>query len=77
VRLFDSEPISFRCGCSRERVENLLRGLGAEECQAILAEQGEVSVSCEFCNARYRFDAVDVERVFAASGSPATPSTRH
>jgi molecular chaperone Hsp33 len=77
VRLFDSEPISFRCGCSRERVENLLRGLGADECQAILAEQGEVSVSCEFCNARYRFDVVDVERVFAASDSPSTPSTRH
>ena len=43
----------------------------------ILAEQGEVRVSCEFCRQAYVYDAVDVERLFAAVSHPDVPSTRH
>lgn len=64
VRLFESEPLVFRCGCSRERIEDALRAMGSEEVEAILAEQGAVQVDCEFCNRRYRFDAVDFAALF-------------
>jgi molecular chaperone Hsp33 len=77
VRLFEREPVSFRCGCSSERVERMLRGLGLDEARAILEEQGSIEVDCEFCNAHYGFDAVDVERVFAAAEQPRSPTTRH
>jgi molecular chaperone Hsp33 len=77
VRLFDADPVSFRCGCSRERIESLLRGLGRDEVQDILREQGNVRVDCEFCNQRYEFDAVDVEALFAGSDQPEVPSTLH
>jgi molecular chaperone Hsp33 len=45
--------------------------------QDILREQGKVSVSCEFCNQKYRYDAVDIEQVFAAAAQPDVPTTRH
>lgn len=77
VRLFDTEPVSFRCSCSRDRVKEMLRGLGKAEVDSILAEQGAVEVNCEYCNALYRFDAVDAEELFAADISPDVPSTRH
>ncbi len=77
VRLFETEPVSFRCGCSRERIENVLRGLGYDEVADILREEGQVKVGCEFCNQQYLFDAVDVEQLFAASAQPQVPSTRH
>ncbi len=77
LRLFDSEPVSFRCSCSRERIETMLRGLGYDEVRSVLEEQGAVSVSCEFCRQEYRLDAVDVERLFAASDQPDVPPTRH
>ena len=77
VRLFDAEPISFRCTCSAERTETMLRGLGYDEVRDILEEQGRVSVSCEFCRQEYVYDAVDVERMFAAADQPEVPSTRH
>ncbi len=77
VRLFDGDPISFRCSCSRERIESVLRGLGAREMQDILEEQGKVSVDCEFCNQHYEFDAVDIEGLFAASVQPDVPPTQH
>ncbi|HEB97975.1 MAG TPA: Hsp33 family molecular chaperone HslO [Thiotrichales bacterium] len=77
VRLFETEPVSFRCGCSRERIENVLRGLGYDEVTDILREEGQVKVGCEFCNQQYFFDAVDVEQLFAASAQPQVPTTRH
>jgi molecular chaperone Hsp33 len=76
VRLFDAEPVSFRCGCSRERIEGLLRSLGRDEVDAVLAEQGVVEVTCEFCNRLYRVDAVDAAALFREQGGRAS-STRH
>lgn len=64
LRLFESEPVRFACRCDRPRVEAMLRGLGREEVEAILAEQGEAVVTCEFCRKPYRFDAVDVAGLF-------------
>lgn len=65
VRIFEPEPVAFRCSCSRERMETVLRTLGREEAESILAEQGEIAADCEFCNRRYRFDAVDVATLFS------------
>ncbi len=78
VRLFEPEPVSFRCTCTRERIETVLRSLGYDEVQSIIAEQGRVSVDCEFCNQNYLFDPVDVEALFAAADhQPTVPKTRH
>jgi molecular chaperone Hsp33 len=64
LRLFEAERVRFACRCDRERVAALLRGLGREEIESILVEQGEVTVTCEFCQKPYRFDAVDAARLF-------------
>jgi molecular chaperone Hsp33 len=58
----------FACTCSRERVANMIRGLGREEADSIVAEQGEIDVACDFCGQQYRFDAVDAAQLFAAPG---------
>jgi molecular chaperone Hsp33 len=42
----------------------------------VLAEQGVVEVTCEFCNRVYRVDAVDVAMLFREQG-PEASSTRH
>ncbi len=75
VRLFDAETVAFRCGCSRERIEGLLRSLGRDEVESIVAEQGAVEITCEFCNRRYRLDAVDAAMLF--SGTAGGSDTRH
>jgi len=69
VRLFDVEPLRFGCGCSRERTDGMLLGLGRTEVDDIVAEQGQVEITCEFCDAQYRYDVVDVEALFLA-GNP-------
>jgi len=64
VRVFKARPATFACSCSRERVENALRIAGAAEVESILAERGEVEVTCEFCNRRYTFAPQEARAVF-------------
>jgi molecular chaperone Hsp33 len=74
-RLFESSPVKFVCRCDAARVQNVLRSLGIEELRSILAEQGSVTVTCEFCGRPYSFDPIDVERLFAPGASPDTPQS--
>ena len=55
VRAFRAIPLESYCSCSRERVEELLRRFSAEDLADMVID-GEVWVTCEFCNSRYRFD---------------------
>jgi molecular chaperone Hsp33 len=64
VRAFPTRPVQFACRCSRQKVADVLRMLGEEEVNSILAEQGAVETGCEFCGKSYRFDAVDCIQVF-------------
>jgi molecular chaperone Hsp33 len=77
VRLFARVPVSFRCSCSRERVEGALRMLGEAEVRSILAEKGRVDVDCEFCGQHYTLDPVDAEQLFAAPHTIEATPTRH
>lgn len=77
VRLFEPAPVFFRCRCSRERVTNMLRTLGAQEVRSVLAEQGRVEVRCDFCNRAYVFDPVDVEQLLSTLPTSERSETRH
>jgi len=80
-RLFWEEPVQrfepltgdkgprFSCTCSRERVGQMIQGLGQAEALDILREQGAIEVGCEFCGKRYRFDAIDAEQLFTTMGA--------
>jgi len=77
IRLFSGRPVSFRCSCSRQRVESVLRMLGHNEVKSILAERGKIEVDCEFCGSHYEFDRVDAEQLFAAIHMMDASPTRH
>ncbi|MGE0071761.1 MAG: Hsp33 family molecular chaperone HslO [Thiomonas sp.] len=76
VRVFAPLSPRFHCTCSRERVAGMLRLLGRDEVQAILAERGEVDVRCEFCGQGYAFDAVDAAQVFVDTVAQPPVATR-
>ena len=64
LRVFSARPAVFRCRCSEQRAEEVLRLLGEEEAHAACAEQGRVTVTCEYCGKQRRFDAIDISRIF-------------
>jgi molecular chaperone Hsp33 len=84
-KLFWQEPLEhypalsprFECTCSRERIGRMLVSLGREEVDSIIDEQGTVTVTCEFCNREYRFDAVDAAQLFASGDTAQADTTRH
>ncbi len=55
VRAFRAIPLESYCSCSRGRVEDLLKRFSAEDLADMVVD-GEVWVTCEFCNSRYSFD---------------------
>lgn len=59
-RLPEPSALSFGCTCSRERTRNALLSLGAEELQRLLDDNGEATLSCDFCGGSERFDRVDL-----------------
>ncbi|MCB1568004.1 MAG: Hsp33 family molecular chaperone HslO [Xanthomonadales bacterium] len=65
VRLLAEQSLAFDCTCSRERVAQMLRGLGEDEATAAL-QDGYATVACEFCGQAYRFDAIDIRTLFNA-----------
>lgn len=76
VQLFEPRPVSIACRCSRAGISRLLLSLGQEEADTIVAEQGRIAVTCEFCGREYAFSRGETAELFAAAGS--IPSdTRH
>ncbi len=66
LRVFEPQTPSFACSCSADRVRAMLRNLGRDEAESILAEREDIEIACDFCGTQYRFDAVDVGALFAA-----------
>jgi molecular chaperone Hsp33 len=65
MRVFRLYPVEYHCPYDEEKVKDMLRSLGREEVEGILAEQGEVVIRNEMCNHEYRFDAGAIARLFA------------
>lgn len=59
--LLETTDLAFRCGCSRDKVERALLSLGLAELQHMIEQQGEATVTCEFCKQPYRFEREELE----------------
>jgi molecular chaperone Hsp33 len=59
VRAFPPRTLEPYCSCSRERVETLLKRFSSEDLASMVVN-GELWVTCEFCNSRYHFDPADI-----------------
>ncbi|ENM5744720.1 Hsp33 family molecular chaperone HslO [Vibrio mimicus] len=65
VQLFAPHPVSFRCGCSRERSAAAIVTVAREEINDILAQDGVVALHCDYCGTTYSFDAAQVAELYA------------
>jgi molecular chaperone Hsp33 len=55
VRVYRQRQLRHTCRCSRDKVERTLRSFAADEVRE-MAEDGRLTVTCEFCKAAYVFD---------------------
>ena len=61
VVFMETVPVSYKCYCSRERVEQALISLGKQELGDIVREGKEFPVECQFCDTVYRFTPQDIQ----------------
>lgn len=66
LKILETQPVSYKCYCSRERVERALISLGRKELEEMIREQGGCQLSCQFCDTVYDFSKEDLERLLAS-----------
>ena len=64
MRVFRLYSVEYHCPYDEARVRDMLRGLGRDEVEAILAKRGEVVIRNEMCGHEYRFDARAIAEMF-------------
>ena len=67
--VLETVPVEYRCACSRERVSRALISMGRDELTALIEEQGQAELTCQFCDKVYHFSREELEALLAeASG---------
>ena len=61
VMVFDAAPVTAQCRCSTERILTMIKGFPQHERQAMVADDGMIGVTCEFCSTRYQVSPKEVE----------------
>ncbi len=63
LEFFEQEPVSYRCYCSRERVEKTLITVGKKDLQEMIDDGKPISVECQFCDQVYTFSPDDLRGI--------------
>ncbi|MCM1290262.1 MAG: Hsp33 family molecular chaperone HslO [Corallococcus sp.] len=60
----EEKQITYKCDCSKSKINKIVRGLGRAEAQSVLDEVGKLEVCCHFCNKKYVYLQEDVDKLF-------------
>ncbi len=60
IVFMETQEVSYKCYCSRDRVTQALISLGREELTQIMQEGKTFPVECQFCDEKYLFTPADV-----------------
>ncbi|WP_165310019.1 Hsp33 family molecular chaperone HslO [Vibrio ziniensis] len=69
VKLFEPQDVEFLCGCSRDRSGAAIVTVSRDEINDILAEEGSVSLHCDYCGTTYSFDSAQVAELYSQAQS--------
>jgi molecular chaperone Hsp33 len=63
-RVFDPQPIQFKCGCNREKTMTALVNVGQQTLLDDVEKNGEIKISCHYCLKDYVFNEQDIKSIF-------------
>ena len=61
VQVLSTLPVKFQCQCSKERFGAAIIGLGIDEIEAMIKEDGKAEAQCHFCLEKYEFNQAELE----------------
>lgn len=59
----EHSKLHLACSCSQRRLERVVVSLGRREIAALVAEHGDIEITCEFCRTAYRFEKGELETI--------------
>lgn len=66
MEILDSTEVSYRCDCSRDKVQDALSSLHKDELLAMADEDSGAEVVCHFCGKVYAFSEEELQAMAAA-----------
>ena len=66
IRVFDPEPVTYRCICSKERIFRVLAALSNDELSAMIAENKGIDMSCQSCGKVYHVTIDELKDLLTA-----------
>lgn len=57
--------VEYKCNCNKRKINRIVLGLGKQEADDIIAENGQIEVCCHFCGKKYVYGRQDVDKLFA------------
>lgn len=61
LQILSTVPVQFQCQCSKERFGAAIIGLGVNEIQEMINEDGKAEAQCHFCLETYDFSQDELE----------------
>lgn len=62
IRIFDPQPLTYGCRCSRAKLLNVLQRLTIKDIEEIVKD-GKIIANCEFCNSDYTFTENEIREL--------------
>lgn len=64
IHYYHDTPVIYHCPDERNKLIEVIRSLGQEECDHILSEENNLIMTNELCNRTYVFTQADIETIF-------------
>ena len=68
IEITDRSEVSFRCNCTRNRVESVLISMGRTQLEELIEEGEDVELNCQFCNSHYVFTPQEIRELLRGLG---------
>lgn len=65
LKIHEQLPLEFKCKCSKERIEQAIKGLGKEEITKMIEEDHGAEANCHFCNETYSFTEQELKNILS------------
>ena len=63
LKFLEDKTLSYKCSCSKDKVESALISLGKNEIKDIIKEDKKAEVKCYFCNKVYNFSEEELKEM--------------
>lgn len=63
IDILEKIELEYKCDCSKEKIENVLKSIGKEELKTIIEEDEKAEVVCHFCNRKYNFNKEELSKL--------------